>query len=156
MREEELLEIKRDGIRGIIPGQATISTKSTESAGQWPLFALCSCSLRCGTFLRLHEAHVTPEDEEGHAVISLSSRGSVCRALELGVPVPLQRIHSGVTQAIVLPHACLVSQCLESRVLKKIRMTSPAELPTGCLNPLTRVHHWKEFRIHVITRSTLL
>jgi hypothetical protein len=38
----EPLEIKRDGIREIIPGQATISIESTESTGQWSLFDLCS------------------------------------------------------------------------------------------------------------------
>ena len=73
MNEEHFLEIKRDGIREIIPGQATISIESTESTGQWPLVDLCSCSTRCGTFLRLR---VEPKDEDGHAVIPPSSRGS--------------------------------------------------------------------------------
>jgi hypothetical protein len=34
MSEEDHLEIKRDGIRQILPGQATMSIQSTEPTGQ--------------------------------------------------------------------------------------------------------------------------
>jgi len=37
----------------------------------------------------------------------------------VGGPVPLQCIRSGVTQAIVLPHACLVSEISGVENLKK-------------------------------------
>jgi hypothetical protein len=71
--------------------------------------------------------------------------------------VPLQCIRSGVTQAIVLPHACLVSEISGVENLKKDKSDKACGTSYRLLEALQMtIQRWNESHRHIITRSPSL